>query len=811
MQIHPLTKIASDYQEKFVKSVAVNEEFITYGLKQGHIRVLHRFSEARALLKGHSGPIASICFLTNNIVAAGGMDGRLHVWKVNATEDENALHVETILEAGFSPGCETSNVLVAPCDGEGKTMAVGVGNSVILLDIPSTPAEGLDLDPLDPSPNGRRMDTFPMQDAPKSLSISNKMKLAIGSKRGRVYLVNIDCEQDAKFAGPVQTLDVGREVNSVHWLSASKNTSALLVSTDNGRNLALYSEVESSMSRVDEIGFEEGKDGKIFMHVSCLPEQNIAVLADTPGKCIYVLHMNAKVDNEAQFDKLAKFSVGKPVLSLDAFWSIETSDEERCGLEVNCIQTDAVQQYYIDIDEFRQELPHSPSEILPEMAETKDSSVSMPVEESDKVLARTVIEIPNGEQESSIHGKLLTPSDIISGAPESESETEEHPVEDIQAEVNANQEEEEAKGYISPVVEREEAGKEKLSSVPLDVLEACSLGDLFNLLKKEMDRHAAKQSKLLEKSMKETRKHLDDQLSKISKAFDKKLSVQVKSEMKALQPQIAVAVQSAAKESIRTVLPKEAMGAIKSSLDKQLSSAVQGALAKTIQESFRHSFSKQIVPAFDSACQSMLHQLDVTVANGLMEQSQNIGRSLKEPINLTSALQSSLDSARMLVDNLGSQGQTVSRTLSNSTIGSYRSPRSQDHKSEIKSLVASGRYEEAFGKALSLQDLSIVSWICSNVDAATVLSSTNSLSQMVLLSLLQQLAADLSGNTATKLQWVREAAMTINPTDHTIAAHIKPVLEHVLSSLQTILPSLQPEDASSCKLALHVVRSQLST
>jgi enhancer of mRNA-decapping protein 4 len=207
----------------------------------------------------------------------------------------------------------------------------------------------------------------------------------------------------------------------------------------------------------------------------------------------------------------------------------------------------------------------------------------------------------------------------------------------------------------------------------------------------------------------------------------------------------------------------------------------------------------------------MLHQLDVTVANGLMEHSQNIERSLKEPINLASALQSSLDSARMLVDNLGSQGQSVSRTLSNSTIGSYRSPRSHDHKAEIKSLIASGRYEEAFAKALSLQDLSIVSWICSNVDAATVLSSTNSLSQMVLLSLLQQLAADLSGNTATKLQWVREAAMTINPTDHTIAAHIKPVLEHVLASLQTILPSLQPEDASSCKLALHVVRSQLSS
>jgi len=809
VQIHPLTKIASDYQEKFVKSIAVNEEFITYGLKQGHIRVLHRFSEARALLKGHSGPVASICFLTNNVVAAGGMDGRVHVWKVTATEDENALHVETILEAGFSPGCETSNVLVAPCADERVSMVVGVGNTVILMDLPSTPAEGLDLDPLDPSPHGRRMDAFPMQDAPKSLSISNKMKLAIGSKRGRVYLINIDHEQDAKFVGPVQTLDVGREVNSVHWLSASDNTPALLVTTDNGRRLVLYSEIESDMSRVDEIGFDEDGDGKIFIHVSCLSEQNIAVLADTPGKCIYVLHMSLKVGHEARFDKLAKFSVGKPVLSLDAFWSNETSDEERGGLEVNCIQTDAVQQYYIDIDEFRRQVPQSPSEIHAAIVETKDSSVVMPDEESKEASVHTAIEIPNGEHESSIHGRLLTPSDIISGVPEPESDVEEPPVE-ARPEDNTMQEEQEAKGYSSPVEDRE-AEKEALSFIPLDVLETSSVGALFNLLKKEMDRNAARQSKLLEKSMKETRKHVDDQLNKVSKAFDKKLSVQVKSEMKALQPQITAAVQAAAKDSIRTVLPKEAMGAVKSSLDKQLSSAIQGALAKTIQESFRYTFSKQIVPAFDSACQSMLHQLDITVANGLREQSQNVERSLMEPINLTNALQGSLDSARMLVDNLGVQGQSVSRTLSNSTIGSYKSPRTQDHKAEIKSLITSGRYEEAFAKALSLQDLSIVSWVCSNVDAATVLSSTNSLSQMVLLSLLQQLAADLSGNTATKLQWVREAAMTINPADHTIAAHIKPVLEHVLSSLQTILPSLQPEDASSCKLALHVVRSQLAT
>ena len=47
-----ITKVASSYVESNTRStVATNDTFISYGLKQGHIRVLHRYSEARALLE----------------------------------------------------------------------------------------------------------------------------------------------------------------------------------------------------------------------------------------------------------------------------------------------------------------------------------------------------------------------------------------------------------------------------------------------------------------------------------------------------------------------------------------------------------------------------------------------------------------------------------------------------------------------------------------------------------------------------------------------------------------------------------------
>lgn len=134
-------------------------------------------------------------------------------------------------------------------------------------------------------------------------------------------------------------------------------------------------------------------------------------------------------------------------------------------------------------------------------------------------------------------------------------------------------------------------------------------------------------------------------------------------------------------------------------------------------------------------------------------------------------------------------------------------------KTELTTLLGQGRYEDAFSKALSLQDVAIVSWLCSKVSQGTAILSTSppALSQMVLLSLVQQLAADLGrGEHTYKLQWIREAALALNPRDTLLAPHIKPVLDQVYDALAASLSSMKEGDKQSCKLAMHVVRSQMS-
>lgn len=85
------------------------------------------------------------------------------------------------------------------------------------------------------------------------------------------------------------------------------------------------------------------------------------------------------------------------------------------------------------------------------------------------------------------------------------------------------------------------------------------------------------------------------------------------------------------------------------------------------------------------------------------------------------------------------------------------------------------------------------------------------LSQGVLLALLQQLAYDISNETSTKLAWLTDVAVAINPADSTIAMHVHPIFEQVYQILghQRNLPTTSASEASGIRLLMHVINSVL--
>jgi enhancer of mRNA-decapping protein 4 len=136
-----------------------------------------------------------------------------------------------------------------------------------------------------------------------------------------------------------------------------------------------------------------------------------------------------------------------------------------------------------------------------------------------------------------------------------------------------------------------------------------------------------------------------------------------------------------------------------------------------------------------------------------------------------------------------------------------------DVRAELGSLLQAGRYDEAFSRALGLQDTATVGWLCTQQPPGAVLGlEPPPLSQLVVLSLIQQLSADLlSGEVASKLSWVREAALALAPGDPAVAAHARPVLAQAHASLGAAAGVLRGADASACKLAMHVVHSQMTS
>lgn len=88
------------------------------------------------------------------------------------------------------------------------------------------------------------------------------------------------------------------------------------------------------------------------------------------------------------------------------------------------------------------------------------------------------------------------------------------------------------------------------------------------------------------------------------------------------------------------------------------------------------------------------------------------------------------------------------------------------------------------------------------------------LSQGVLLSLLQQIACDISKDTSRKLTWIRDVAVAINPADPMISMHVRPIFEQVYQIVNhhhRSLPTSSSADLSNIRLVLHVLNSMLMT
>ncbi|XP_039000358.1 enhancer of mRNA-decapping protein 4-like isoform X2 [Hibiscus syriacus] len=314
---------------------------------------------------------------------------------------------------------------------------------------------------------------------------------------------------------------------------------------------------------------------------------------------------------------------------------------------------------------------------------------------------------------------------------------------------------------------------------------------------------------------------------------------------RAISPTLEKSISSAITESFQKGVGEKAVN----HLEKSVSSKLEVTLARQIQAQFqtsgkqalqdalRSSVETYVIPAFEMSCKSMFEQIDVTFKKGLREHTATAHQQFeKSHSSVAATLQDAINSAASITRTLSGELADGQRKLlamaaagANSNAGnpllsqSSNGPLAHLHEmpeantdpvKELGRMIAEKKYNEAFTAALHRSDVSIVSWLCSQVDLQGILSMKPCpLSQGVLLALFQQLACDINTETSRKLGWMTDVGVAIIPSDPTIAMHMVPIFSQVsqiVDHLQTTSSSTSASESATIRLLKFVINSVLS-
>ncbi|CAG9784709.1 unnamed protein product [Diatraea saccharalis] len=106
---------------------------------------------------------------------------------------------------------------------------------------------------------------------------------------------------------------------------------------------------------------------------------------------------------------------------------------------------------------------------------------------------------------------------------------------------------------------------------------------------------------------------------------------------------------------------------------------------------------------------------------------------------------------------------------------------------QIQSLVSGGDVNGAFQVALSAADLALVVAACRAAEPPAVFGPPCRLKQHVLLSLVQQLAADMAHDTPLKHRYLEEAIMNLDTTNPVTREHLPVVVRELQKQVMSFL------------------------
>ena len=366
----------TEYAERQFCQIAVNARYICYGLRAGQVRVLHKDTASRALLRGHTAQIADMRFspATNaDILASFGVDGNLFVKKiVSPAGGDGDIEEKALLQVTVTTDVAASGVALTPrVRWLSKTRIVAsYGDGVFAVDVDPKARDAkivaLDLAAGADAPAGVAV-IAPMAGKPAAVDLAvapganGRLAVAHADGTTRVWSPSVVSDsdslgftQDSAFTPFDDAPDA--PLASVHFASAD----VLVVGGENNRALAMWSipntpgdDMTNSPEHVQTLAF--APEGDVFNFAACAaPGARLVLVSNLKKQAVYAVHF---AEGARGFDYVAEFSTAMPVLSFTALR--EDADDAAGGagpggaLQLYCMQTQAIQQYALAVDRCR--------------------------------------------------------------------------------------------------------------------------------------------------------------------------------------------------------------------------------------------------------------------------------------------------------------------------------------------------------------------------------------------------------------------------------------------------------------------------
>lgn len=375
LEVTPITKYGSDPQLVLGRQIAVNKTYICYGLKQGNIRVLNINTALRSLFRGHEKRVTDMAFFAEDVHLLASVDvgGRVYVWKISEGPDEEtkpqitgkvviSLHMEggegEIVHPRVCWHCHKQEVLV-----------VGFGKAVLRIDTTkvgkgeSFSAEAPLKFSLDKLIDGVQL-VGKHDGEVTELSMCQWMtsRLVSASMDGTIKIW-----EDRK-ASPLLVLRPhdGQPVNAATFLTAPDRPDHIILITAGplNREVKIWSSASEegwllpsdaeSWKCTQTLELKSSAESQVeeafFNQIVALSQAGLLLLANAKKNAIYAIHLDYGLNPAStRMDYIAEFTVTMPILSFTG--TSEILDRLTHIVQVYCVQTQAIQQYALDLSQ----------------------------------------------------------------------------------------------------------------------------------------------------------------------------------------------------------------------------------------------------------------------------------------------------------------------------------------------------------------------------------------------------------------------------------------------------------------------------